>query len=180
VHAGRKAAVRGSTTVSWQDVRSVDLESFVKTSGGKGLHIAAALMSAPAWDDVKASPKHRRCQREQSRPLRRHRDQIKAQGQDPHRLFAQWTRLDRRRAVFDARAAWCCHIHAAGLGELSLAIGPAYFTVTNALRKKLKRAANALLLTLLPEDDRHGFGAPDKTTGNKNDYGAVFGPMRMR
>ena len=88
MHAGRKAAVRGSTTVSWQDVRSVDLESFVKTSGGNGLHIAAALMPAPGWDDVKASPRHRQCQREQSRPLRRHRDQIQAQGQDPHRLFA--------------------------------------------------------------------------------------------
>ena len=32
---GTKAAVRGSTTVSWQDVRSVDLKSFVKTSGAK-------------------------------------------------------------------------------------------------------------------------------------------------
>jgi len=30
----------------------------------------------------------------------------KRKGKDPHRLFAQWTRFDRRRAVFATRAAW--------------------------------------------------------------------------
>ena len=53
----------------------------------------------------KLSPSASPClDRGQSRPLRRHRDQIQTQGQDPHRLSAQWTRPDRRDAVFDARA----------------------------------------------------------------------------
>lgn len=54
--------------VSWQEVidaavevherhRSVGLESFVKTSGGKGLHVVAPLKPAAGWNDIKAFTK---------------------------------------------------------------------------------------------------------------------------
>ena len=54
-------------------------------------------------------------------------------GESSSMRAAQWARLDRRRAVFDARAAWRCPIHAAGVGRTQSRHRAGLLTVTNAL-----------------------------------------------
>ena len=116
-------------------LRKAGLESFVKTSGGKGLHVVAPLKPAAEWDEVKAFAKAL----------------ADAMSEDtPERFVATVTKSKRRGKILvdylrNGRGATAVAPYSTRArpgaavsmpldwGELGPAIGPAYFTVNNAL-----------------------------------------------
>lgn len=131
--------------VAWADVieaafevrerlRGAGLESFVKTSGGKGLHVVAPLKPRAGWDEVKAFAK----------------GIADAMASDsPDRYVATVTKARRKgRTLIDylrngrgstAVAPWSTRARPGaavsmpqGWDELGPTIGPDYFTVANA------------------------------------------------
>lgn len=132
--------------VDWADVieaagevrerlRSAGFESFVKTSGGKGLHVVAPLKPAAGWDEVKAFTKGIA-------------DAMSAD--NPERFVATVTKSKRKGKILvdylrNGRGATAVAPYSTRArpgaavsmpldwSELSPAIGPAYFTVVNAL-----------------------------------------------
>lgn len=132
--------------VDWADVidaagevrkrlRSAGLESFVKTSGGKGLHVVAPLKPVAEWDEVKAFTKGIA-------------DAMSADS--PERFVATVTKSKRKGKILvdylrNGRGATAVAPYSTRArpgaavsmpldwSELSPAIGPAYFTVVNAL-----------------------------------------------
>ncbi|WP_088344511.1 MULTISPECIES: DNA ligase D [Rhodomicrobium] len=131
--------------VAWQEVigaahevrerlRAAGLASFVKTSGGKGLHVVSPLKPAAGWDAVKAFTK-------------RIADDMTADS--PEHFLATVTKSKRRGKILvdylrngrgsTAVAPYSTRARPGAAismpldwNELSLAIGPAYFTVVNA------------------------------------------------
>lgn len=115
--------------------REAGLESFVKTSGGKGLHVVAPLEPSAKWDEVKAFAK----------------GIADAMASDsPERFVATVTKSKRKGKILvdylrngrgaTAVAAYSTRARPGAAvsmplewDELSPAIGPAYFTVTNAV-----------------------------------------------
>lgn len=131
--------------VEWADIiaaagevrerlRGAGLESFVKTSGGKGLHVVAPLKPAAEWDEVKAFTKALA-------------DAMSADS--PERFVATVTKSKRKGKILvdylrNGRGATAVAPYSTRARpgaavsmpldwtELSPAIGPAYFTVNNA------------------------------------------------
>ena len=113
-----------------QDVRerlaAIDLESFVKLSGGKGLHVVLPIEGAD-WDTTKtfvqafaqamAADEPDRYVAKMTKSLRK--------GKDLHRLSAQLARADLGRGLLDARARRRAGVGAGVAGRSSAAPPPA-------------------------------------------------------
>lgn len=121
-----------------QRLKGHKLKSFVKNSGGKGLHVVTPIAPGPNWDAVKVFTKTLA-------------DQMAAD--TPGRYVAKMTKSLRRRRIFvdylrNGRGATAVAVYStrarAGApastpldwSELSPAIGPAHFTIDN-LRQRL-------------------------------------------
>jgi bifunctional non-homologous end joining protein LigD len=115
-------------------LRNAGIESFVKTSGGKGLHVVAPLKPAAEWEEVKAFTKALA-------------DAMSADS--PDRYVATVTKSKRKGKILvdylrNGRGATAVAPYSTRArpgaavsmplewGELSPAIGPDYFTVNNA------------------------------------------------
>ncbi len=101
--------------VAWSDLVSavgllrtlledLGLEAFLKTTGGKGLHVVLPIRATLDWERRQGLyPPYRRAPRgDLSRPLHRGDVESAAQGKDFHRLPAQCRRRDGDRRVFAA------------------------------------------------------------------------------
>ena len=115
-------------------LEALGLASFVKTSGGKGLHVVAPLEPRPDWDAVKGFAKRHRRGDGRRRPERYIAKIAKAKRRG--RILVDYLRNGRGAtavAAYSTRArpgapvsmplAW---------DELGPDIGPAHFTVRNA------------------------------------------------
>ena len=116
--------------VSWPEViaaavevrerlAAVGMPSFVKTSGGKGLHVVAPLKPKAAWPAVKAFTKSIADAMAGDSPERfvATDHQVEAARQDPGRLSAQRARLDGRGGLFHPGPGRRAGVDAAGLGR---------------------------------------------------------------
>ena len=106
--------------------RALGLASFVKTSGGKGLHVVSPIKPEAQWPAVKAFTKAIAESMAADSPdrfvstipkARRHR-------QDPDRLSAQSAGHDRRLRLFHPRKAGRAGLDAARLGRARPRLGP--------------------------------------------------------
>ena len=105
-----------------RDVRerlaAIDLESFVKLSGGKGVHVVLPVAPVELGDGqdlragVRAGDGGRR-----SRPLRRQDDEVDAQGKNLRRLSPQLAGADLGRGLLDAGARRRAGLGAGDLGR---------------------------------------------------------------
>ena len=96
----------------------LELEGFLKTTGGKGLHVVVPIRTTLDWAQAKGFTRavadfmvtHLR------RPLHGDRVEGAAQGQDPHRLPAQRRRRHRHCAVRRCARAQRAGLHADRVG----------------------------------------------------------------
>ena len=105
-----------------QRLRELKLESFVKTTGGKGLHVVLPIRPVP-WDEAKDFCRRLAEQMAADQPDRFTATIKKVGAEEPHlhRLSAQQPRGDRHRALFDAGASGRDGLDAADLGGIGLA-----------------------------------------------------------
>ncbi len=100
-------------------LEALGLESFVKTTGGKGLHVVVPLASGVTWeqgaDFTRAVAES--LAREDPRGLHRPDVQGRPDGQDLHRLLPERARRHQRGRLLDARQARGAGVRAAGLGR---------------------------------------------------------------
>ena len=134
--------------VSWPDVieaalevrerlREAKLESFVKTSGGKGLHVVAPLKPRAAWDEVKAFAKGIADAMASDSPDRYVATITKSKRKG--KTLVDYLRNGRGAtavAPYSTRARPGAAVSMPlDWSELSEAIGPDYFTVENSLNR---------------------------------------------
>ena len=102
-----------------EELRLLRLESFVKTSGGKGLHVVVPIEPVGTWAGLK-SFRHGVCRDAGGPPpgpLRRHDGQASPARPHLHRLPAQRPRGDSGRRLLDPRPAAGLRVNAARLGR---------------------------------------------------------------
>jgi len=99
----------GAVIAAAHDVRDrldgLGLKSFVKTHGGKGLHVMVPITPGAGWDEAKAFTKsiaEGMAKGAPDRYVATLREEGPARA-DSHRLLAQRSRLDRGRRLFDPR-----------------------------------------------------------------------------
>ena len=114
-------------------LRKNGLESFVKTTGGKGLHVVVPLQPAASWDSVKAYS-----QSIAEQMSRQHPERFTASMSlrtRKHRIFVDYLRNVRGAtavAPYSTRARSGAPVSAPiAWEELSAEIGPAHYTVSN-------------------------------------------------
>lgn len=114
-------------------LRSYGLESFVKTSGGKGLHVVAPLEPRAGWNEVKAFAKRIADEMASDRPERFVATVAKSKRKG--KILVDYLRNGRGStavAPYSTRARPGAAVSMPlGWDELSYAIGPGYFTVEN-------------------------------------------------
>ena len=97
-------------------LRAMRLESFVKTTGGKGLHVVVPLTPKADWDTVKAFAQGLAEAMVNDSPGKYTATISKrARGGKLHRLLAQWARCDRSRSLLRPRPRRRPCFHATGL-----------------------------------------------------------------
>ena len=143
------------------------LESFVKTSGGKGLHVVAPLKPKAGWDEVKAFAKALADAMATDDSSRYVATVSKAKRKG--KILVDYLRNGRGAtavAPYSSRARDGAPVSMPlGWDELTPAIGPAYFTVENALQRlsaadpweDFRKAARVLPATAFPAKPRNGF-----------------------
>jgi bifunctional non-homologous end joining protein LigD len=118
-----------------QRLTDAGLESFVKTSGGKGLHVVAPLEPRAGWDEVKAFARAIADAMASDSPRRYVATVTKAKRKG--RILIDYLRNGRGAtavAPYSTRARPGAAVSMPlGWDELGPTIGPAYFTVRNAL-----------------------------------------------
>ncbi|WP_163270930.1 DNA ligase D [Chelativorans alearense] len=118
-------------------LNAAGLESFVKTSGGKGLHVVAPLEPEAGWDDVKAFAKS--IADGMASDSRERYVATTTKSKRVGRIFVDYLRNARGSttvAPYSTRARSGAAVSLPlAWEELSLAIGPSYFTVENTLSR---------------------------------------------
>ncbi len=113
------------------------LESFVKTTGGKGLHVVAPLKPAAGWEEVKAYTRELADRMASDSPDRFVATIAKAKRRG--KILVDYLRNQRGAtavAPYSTRArAGAPVAMPLAWDELSPAVGPAYFTVANAVAR---------------------------------------------
>jgi DNA ligase D len=118
-------------------LEAAGLAAFLKTSGGKGLHVVAPLKPSAGWDEVKAFAKGLADDMAEDEPDRYVSTITKSKRKGKilidylrngrgNTAVAPYSTRARKGAPVSMPLAW---------DELSEAIGPAYFTVLNAIQR---------------------------------------------
>lgn len=114
-------------------LKSLRLESFVKTTGGKGLHVVVPLTPKAGWDEVKAFAKRMADQMAADRPDRYTATSVKRERQG--RIYVDYLRNGRGAtavAPYSTRARSTAPVAVPiAWNELSPALKPNQFTVAN-------------------------------------------------
>jgi bifunctional non-homologous end joining protein LigD len=116
-----------------QSLKDMGLESFVKTSGGKGLHIVVPLQRRQVWDEVKRFAKAF-CYRLASKSPQRYTPYM-SKAARPGKIYLDYVRNSRGATVvapYSTRASERATVSTPiSWEELSTEIGPGYFHVGN-------------------------------------------------
>jgi bifunctional non-homologous end joining protein LigD len=145
-------------------LRLAGLGAFVKTSGGKGLHVAAPLEPRAEWPEVKAFAKSMAVAMAADRPDLFVSTATKARR--PGRIFVDYLRNQRGAtaiAPYSPRARSGAPVSMPlGWDELSAAIGPSHFKISNA-RARLTALAGIPWADFREEARPLSLGLPKKT-----------------